>query len=151
MVDTNENEEHESENIRQPDQVITDILIDDPEYDIEYELHRIIHLSMLEFKCKEEQEEQELLRLNIEEIKNITTKFSTIKEKINKMHQIDKINKEIYEDILSYIELHDITYKLYYEVDVTAYNTIFKCINRIRFSTDEIKLLKDLIIIKTLV
>jgi hypothetical protein len=153
-MDANATINEMEENIRQPDQVITETLVYDSfddHYDniTEYdnELNRIINLSTLELKYQEDQEDMQILRLISAERENILHKFSTIKDKINKMYKIDKVNSSIYEDILSYIELHDITHNLYYELEKENYDKIFNCINRLRFTNEEKILLKDLLII----
>ena len=154
-MDANATINEMEENIRQPDQVITETLVYDSfndHYDntTEYdnELNRIINLSTLELKYQEDQEDMQILRLISAERENILHKFSTIKDKINKMYKIDKVNSSIYEDILSYIELHDITHNLYYELEKENYDKIFNCINRLRFTNEEKILLKDLLIMQ---
>ena len=102
----------------------------------------------MELKNQEDQEDMQILRLISAERENILHKFSTIKDKINKMYKIDKVNASIYEDILSYIELHDITHNLYYELEKENYDKIFNCINRLRFTNEEKILLKDLLIMQ---
>ena len=62
------------------------------------------------------------------------------------MYAIDKANSQIYETILSYIELHDIAYILHQELDKESYDIIFNCINRIRLTNEEKQLLATLLI-----
>jgi hypothetical protein len=151
-----DNNNDENENVRQPDQVIVETLIDNDsdfyDYDNEAylfneEINRTINVSMLELKRKEELEELELLRLITEERDTVLQKFSTIKDKINKIYHIDKLNSQIYESVLSYIELYEITYILYNEIDKETYDKIFNCINRIRFTNEEKQSLFDLFIV----
>ena len=156
MNDNNDND-NENVDIRQPDQVITETLINDTSnfYDYDYnneaylyneEINRTLNLSILELKLIEDAEEVELLRLISEERDALLQKFSTIKDKLNKMYTIDKANSQIYETILSYIELHDIAYILHQELDKESYDIIFNCINRIRLTNEEKQLLATLLI-----
>jgi hypothetical protein len=150
-----DNDNDTNENVRQPDQVIVETLIDNAsdfyDYDNEAylyneEINRTINVSMLELKRKEELEELELLRLITEERDTVLQKFSTIKDKINKIYHIDKSNSQIYEIVLSYIELYEITYILHHEIDKQTYDKIFSCINRIRFTNEEKQLFDELFI-----
>lgn len=137
------------ESIRQPDKVIKEILIDDDNiHDSTWEtydnnLERTIHLSMLEFTNKEE---LDIMRVISLETKMVMQKFTTIKDKIEKINKLDKANSEIYELILTYIELHNITYNLHYELECDTYEKCIKCITLMRFTTEEKQLLQELLI-----
>ena len=146
----NDSIEHDSIDIRQPDQVIKETLIDDTDeaYLYNEEINRTINVSIMELKHIEDLEELELLRLITEEKETIMLQFSTIKDKINKMYTIDKINSHVYESILSYIELRVSGYILYQELDKITYNKIMSCINRIRFTAEEKQSLANLLQVK---
>lgn len=108
-------------NIRKPDPIKRDKLIEDTEdsyffqSDLENRQEEIMNRKAIENSIKEYEEEQEkALQLEIEKVKRKSL-FNNVKNYINKFLNIDKDNKELYEIILSKIEL--------YENDLLLYHT----------------------------
>jgi len=124
-------------NIRDPDQVKTEKLIDNIEsiWDANHELNTAIEISKNEFNLLREQKQRE--RQNI---------FRNIKIRLNKIISFDKANLYYYELILSIIEMYELSIIDEYKTPEKEYNNVFKFLQLIRLSNDEIDHLKKLII-----
>lgn len=135
------------DNIRPPDQVKIDRLIDNnfydnsinyiknPIWDTDHEFNKAIEISKNEFNSLQEQQQKE--REN---------KFSHVKTQLNKIILFDKPNLRYYELILSIIEMYEFGVINEYKTYEQEYINIFKFLKTIRLPTDEIEELKKLII-----
>lgn len=124
------------DNIRDPDQVKIESLIDNIEFiwDANHELNTAIEISKNEFNLLREQKQRE--RQNI---------FRNIKIRLNKIISFDKANLYYYELILSIIEMYELSIIDEYKTPEKEYNNVFKFLQLIRLSNDEMDHLKKII------
>lgn len=159
MDNTNE------DNIRDPDPIKIDRLIDDDDfYNInenknpisdnnENDLNTVLEMSKKEFDSKQEKDEQKTIELickNFKEQhqKERQNKFKNIKIQINKIILFDKPNLGFYELILSIIEMYEINVINEYNTNQEVYTSIFNVLKTIRLPIDEVEHLKNIIICK---
>ena len=145
LEDINFNDDHD---IRGPDPVITETLIDDTNYlnndnnNNDNDFDRIMKLSIEEFELNEEKKIQEMIVNNrYENVK----KYNDIKQRLQKVKSYDTINKDIYSTIISIIELYEANFIDTYVLDETSYNNIFALLKTIRLTKEELDLLHALI------
>lgn len=128
--------------IRMPDEVYTDRLID-TRIEEEIEMENIINESILLAEKNNEEKYKEFLD-QIEERKNT---YSTIIHKFKKLSKYDKEIKEIFELIDWIIEYYINMQIEFYTYDKETYDKIFniKLLKQSRFSDYDIELLKVII------
>jgi hypothetical protein len=68
-----------------------------------------------------------------------------VRQKLEKVRCYDISNKEIYETILSIIEMWELCQLEYFETDYNSYEAIYKIIKSVRLTMDEHKFLNELI------
>ena len=68
-----------------------------------------------------------------------------VRQKLEKVRSFDTKNKEIYETILSIMEMWELCQLEYFETDPDSYEAIHKIIKSVRLTVDEYKFLSDLI------
>jgi hypothetical protein len=95
----------------------------------------------------EDEEEQKINKLLIGKKQELIEKYVSIKKKLQKIQGHDVTNKDIYETIISIIEMYEMEYLNIYRLDETSYNNIFKFIKTIRLTKEELALLETLICI----
>lgn len=154
MEQTNNNNDID-DNIRPPDPVIRERLVDygdDDFTDYKYnylepepepDLDQIMKQSLEEFEIAEMQKVQEIL---INERNKMTEKYVNIKNKLKKVQMYDATNKDTYETIITIIEMYELNYIDNYMLDETSCNTIFKLLKTIRLTKEELILLEGLFI-----
>jgi len=154
MMDTsfNYNEEIEEYNyneVRPPDLVTNERLIEYNMNNDEKQLYEALYLSMKEVDNQEKMNEiyeKEIINNFIIETVKRREKFEQFMLKINKLIKLDKDIKEIYEIIepiiYTYCEQHISTW----EVDKETHNKIFKTLSSIRIQPETIILLKTIIL-----
>lgn len=159
MDNTNE------DNIRDPDPIKIDRLIDDDDFhninenknhilrNNEYDLNTVLEISKKEFDTKQQQEEQKTIELickNLkeEQQKERQNKFNNIKIQLNKIILFDKHNLGYYELILSIIEMYEINVINEYKTTQEEYTNIFNVLKTIRLPMTEIDSLKKLFVCK---
>jgi hypothetical protein len=154
------NNNDSDDNIRTPDPIRTDRLIDDysnnfinPILDdkTNYDLDKVLTLSKNEFDKRQEEQEQKAIELiysqmNEEQEKQRKDKFNNIKIQIHKILSFDKTDLYYYELILSIIEMFENGFITEYAMDEKEYTNIFRIIKTIRIPPDEINNLKKLIL-----
>lgn len=138
------------DNIRPPDAVISEQLLEDTRSEYEKQIDEAIYLSFQEIK------EQEILAKKYEEqlvndYNEETSKRKKIFEKflfdLHKVSKIDKEIREIYEIIDPIIESYCFQYIHKCELDVETYKKIFKLINKVRTDKNVVEYLKNIIIL----
>ena len=110
------------------------------------QLKLILELSKNEYISSQEIEEQKEIDTIIEHSNVELDKYNSIKNKLNKILCFDKQNKEIYELILSIIQLYETGYITTYKSTTKEYNNIFVLLKTIRLTNEEEHSLKYLII-----
>ncbi len=150
------------DNIRTPDQVKTDRLIQEDDYindfinpildnNINYDLDTVLELSKNEFNNYQEQQEQKAIELicsqtKEEQEKLRKNKFDNIKIQVNKIILFDRNYLDYYELILSIIEMYELGVINEYKTYEKEYKTIFKLLKTIRLPNEEIENLKKIIL-----
>jgi hypothetical protein len=109
------------------------------------ELKLILELSKNEYISSQEIEEQKEIDTIIQNSNVELDKYNSIKNKLNKILCFDKQNKEIYELILSIIQLYETGYITTYQSTTKEYNKIFALLKTIRLTNEEESSLKSLI------
>lgn len=146
-MDTSFNEIED--NIRPPDEVRSERLLEDTRSDFEKEIDEAIYLSYQETKNQDEinrkYEEQILQEYNneVNRRKEIFTKFIF---DLNRLIKIDKDVKEIYDIIEPIIDSYCLQYFQECELDEITYEKIFKLLSKIRTDKSAVEILKTIII-----
>ena len=152
------NQSENDDNVRPPDPTITEQLIEPDEFSYNYyndnysnnfineydNIDEILKQSLIDF---EEEEEQKMNKLLMAKKQELIEKYVSIKKKLQKIQGHDITNKDIYETVISIIEMYEMEYLNKYMVDETSYNNIFKIIKTIRLTKEEFSLLETLIIV----
>jgi len=155
MNQTNNNDDNDNdyEDIRLPDPVIRERLVDYGDddfanYNYNYleptsdDIDRILKESLEEFELAEEQKIQEMLAIERSEK---AKKYKSIKERLQKIQSYDTSNKDTYGTIISIIELYEADFIESYLLDETSYKNIFKLLKTIRLTKEDLDLLGSLI------
>ena len=151
--------DNNDDNIRAPDPVKMDRLINDntndlinPLFDnkIDYDLNSVLEFSKNEFNNAQEQEEQKAIELICSQIKEDQdklrkNKFDKIKTQLNKIILFDRLHLDYYELVLSIVEMFESGAINEYKTNEVEYNTIFKLLKTIRLPNEEIENLKKII------
>lgn len=146
-MDTSFNEIED--NIRPPDEVRSERLLEDTRSDFEKEIDEAIYLSYQDTKNQDEiyrkYEEQILQEYNneVNRRKEIFTKFIF---DLNRLIKIDKDVKEIYDIIEPIIDSYCLQYFQECELDEITYEKIFKLLSKIRTDKSAVEILKTIII-----
>lgn len=139
-----------NDNIRNPDPIKMDKLIDDfvePLFE-DNQLKEILELSKNEFNNLQDVYEKKIINSLIEETKERSMRFTNIKQKLNKMLVFDKENRDIYENMLSIIEFYIEGYITQYKSNSKEFKQIFDILKTIRLTNEELKCLQNLIVIE---
>ena len=142
------------ENIRPPDNIKREILIEDTSHinENDIQLKEALYLSLQEKSIQEN-----IIKLNnlyeekvkneyINELNKRKGIFYNLLFELNKLIKYDKEIKEIYEIIEPVIDAYCNQYIEYYEIDEITYNKIFKVIGTIRINKDIVDTLKNIFI-----
>ncbi len=137
------------DNIRPPDDVISDQLLEDTRSDYEKEIDEAIYLSYQDVREKQDlskkYEEQVLKEYNEESNKRKKT-FEKLLFDLNKVGKIDKEVREIYDIIEPIIESYCNQYIHKCEFDEETYEKIFKLLGKIRTDKPAVEILKTIIL-----
>lgn len=138
------------DNIRPPDEVKMEQLLEDTRSDFEKEIDQAIYLSFQEIRNQEEiarkYEEQILKDYNEESIKRKQI-FEKFLFDLNKLSRFDKEVRDIYAIIDPIIESYCSQYINNCEIDIDSYESIFKLLDKIRTDKNAIEVLKSIITI----
>lgn len=148
-MDPSFNDQNDFDNIRAPDRVKMETLLEDNRSEFDKQIDDALYLSIQELREKEEiykKYEEELVneysRITIER----REQFRGLLFDLNKLIRYDKDVKEIYNIIEPIIDSYCCQYIKYYEFDEITYNRIFKIIGNLRTHKDNIQLLKTILI-----
>jgi hypothetical protein len=153
----NQPKNNDDDDVRPPDPIITEQLIDPDEFsfnysnnysnnffnDYEEDIDQILKQSLIDF---EEDEEQKMNKLIMNKKHELIEKYVSIKKKLQKIQGHDVTNKDTYETIISIIEMYEMEYLNIYSLDENSYNNSFKIIKSIRLTKEELLLLETLIV-----
>lgn len=156
----NNYDEYDEDNIRPPDSVKKEKLIDDtfvntnninPSANTEYYLNTIIEMSKNEFDSIQEQEEQKTIESICNEMKEQhkkerLNKFDNVKMKLNQILLFDRQNTAYYELVLSIIEMYETNVIHVYNTNLEEHSHIFNILKTIRLPINEIDNLKKIIL-----
>lgn len=145
----NYDEEYEYEEIRPPDEVTHERLIEynTCEYD-DTEINKVLSLSMEEFTNQKKMNdlyEKEIMKNFILETIKRREKFEELLLKMNKLMKFDKDIKETYEIIEPIIYTYCEQYIETCEIDEKTYNKIFKSLSTVRIKSETFQLLQSII------
>lgn len=137
------------EEIRPPDDVVTERLVEDTRCEFQKQMDEALRLSMQEAINQEkiyQAYEDEIVNNYLKETIERREKFEKLLMDINKLIRFDAKMKEVYEIIepiiFTYCEQHIETW----ETDEATYEKIFKNLSTIRTDKSAVELLKTIII-----
>jgi hypothetical protein len=150
-MDNEYNDEYndDSNDIRAPDKIKKEQLLQDNRSEYEKQMDKAMYLSIQEFKKLEEinqKYEEEIINEHIKLINERKDMFRGFLFDLNKLIRFDKDLKEIYEIIEPIIDSYCAQYINEYEIDNVTYDRIFKVIGNIRTNKNAIELLKKILI-----
>ena len=142
------NNEINDDNIRPPDVVVSEQLLEDTRSNFEKEIDEALYLSFQDMREKEDlsrkYEEQILKDYNEETFKRKQI-FEKFLFDLNKISKIDKEIREIYDIIEPIIESYCNQYIHKCEFDEETYEKIFKLLGKVRTDKTALELLKTII------
>lgn len=140
---------YNDDEVRLPDEVIREQLLEDTRSDFEKQMDEAIQLSQQEFREKEQMYtayEQQIL----EEYNNETNKrrqlFAKLLFDLNKIGKIDKEVREIYTIVEPIIDAYCLQYITQYDVDIDTHKKIFDLLSKVRTDQSAIKILRLIIV-----
>jgi hypothetical protein len=148
-MDPSFNEYNDDNNIRAPDSVKVDRLMEDTRSEYDKQIDQAMYLSIQEFKKLEEineKYEEEIINEHIKLINERKEIFRGFLFDLNKLIRHDKDIKEIYEIIEPIIDSYCVNYINQFEIDTLTHDRIFKIIGNIRTDKNAMELLKKIII-----
>ena len=152
-------EDCDAEEVRPPDPVIKERLCE-PNYNANYnteydndeernfvnvtdeDINKILKQSLEEFELAEEKRIKELI---LKERNDRVKKYNDIKQKLLKVQGFDRTNKGIYNIIIPIFELYESDLIDSYALDQTDYVSVFKLLETIRLTKEELDLIHELI------
>ena len=140
----------EYDEIRKPDSVISDQLIEDTRSEFQKQMDEAMYLSLQEIKKYEEsiqEYENELLNQYAEETNKRREIFSSFLFDLNRLIKLDKEVREIYEIIEPIIDSYCGQIIQICELDEATYKKIFNLLGKIRVNKVGLEFLKNIIII----
>ena len=141
--------DNNNDNIRKPDPIIRDKLIDQPfVLSEDDQLKQILEFSKNEFNDSQDIYEKKLIEKQLEETKERSNQCISIKQKLNKMLVFDKENKQVYETVLSVIECYIEGYITQYKMNKEEFDKTFMILKTIRLTNGEFIYLRNLIIME---
>jgi hypothetical protein len=139
----------EEGNIRPPDEVKRETLIEDTRSTFQKEIDVAVYQSIQEHEEYVKQMadfETKIMYESSLETENRTKQFSCLLHDIDKISRFDKQIKEIYNIIEPIIESYCFQLIINYEFDKITYEKIFTTLSTIRTNKKDIELLKTVII-----
>jgi hypothetical protein len=140
--------DNEDDNIRRPDKVKRERLLDDTRSDFERQLDEALYISLQELKESEEKNklyEDEIYSNYLCETTRRRELFRELLFDLRKLIKFDKEIKEIYEIIEPIIESYCGQFIDCFEADEETYNRIFDVLGTIRTNKNNIELCKGII------
>ena len=141
------------DNIRPPDDVVSDQLLEDTRSDYEKQIDEAIYLSCKEMREKQDfsrKYEEQLIKDYNEETNKRKQNFEKFLFDLNKIGKMDKEIREIYDIIEPIIESYCNQYINICELDIDTYEKIFKLLGKVRTDKAAIETLQTIIVIDEL-
>jgi hypothetical protein len=145
----NDYDNSDDEQIRPPDEVVTEQLVEDTRCDFQKQIDEALRLSMQEVINQEKNNqayEDEVINNYLKETTERREKFGKLLMDMNKLIRFDTKIKEIYEIVEPIIDNYCQKYIETWETDEKTYDKIFKTLSTIRTDKTAIELLKTIII-----
>jgi len=139
----------DDEQIRPPDEVIRERLVEDTRCDFQKQMDEALYLSMQEVINQEKinkSYEDEIVNNYLKETTERREKFGKLLMDMNKLIRLDAKIKEIYEIIEPVIFTYCEQHIEFWETDEETYEKIFKNLSTIRTDKIAVELLKSIII-----
>jgi len=137
------------ENVRPPDEVVRERLLQDTRSDFDKELDEVLNLSMREFHQQQimnDQYEEQIKKSFIEEVNKRKNIFQTLLLNLNKLIKFDKEVREIYDIIEPIIDSYCGLFIETCELDKITHNKIFDMLRKIRVNQKAVEILKTIIV-----
>ena len=141
--------EEEENNIRLPDEVKRETLIEDTRSSFQKEIDTAVYQSMLEqeeYANNMTEFETRIMCESSLETDNRKKQFACLLHELDKVSRFDSQIKEIYNIIEPIIESYCFQFIFNYEFDKITYEKIFTTLSTIRTNKKDIELLKTVII-----
>jgi hypothetical protein len=148
-MDASFNDYDNADVIRQPDEVVTERLLEDTRCDFQKQMDEALRLSMQEVINQEKNNqayEDEIVNNYLKETTERREKFVKLLMDIRKLIKFDKKIKEVYEIIDPIIYTYCEQHIEIWETDEETYEKIFKNLSTIRTDKTAIEILKTIII-----
>ena len=111
------------------------------------QVKKAIEISKNEFDIFQDEEDKKNIELiEKEKEKERIAQFQTIRQKLNRMLVLDKVNTRLYENIFTIITLYESGYVTKYNTSEAEVTAFFKLFNSIRLTNEELMSLKQLFI-----
>ena len=139
----------EDDNIRPPDEVVRETLLEDTRSDFEKQLDEAMYLSMQEINQQREinqQYEEQLLKEYADETKRRINLFKNFMSNLTRLSGFDKEVREIYNILDPIIESYCGLYFETCELDGATYDKIFDTLKKIRNDQQAFDTLKTIIL-----
>lgn len=139
----------EDDNIRPPDEVVRETLLEDTRSDFEKQMDEAMYLSMQEMKQQREineQYEEQLLKNYADETKRRINLFKNFMANMTKLCRFDNEVREIYNILDPIIESYCDLYFETCELDGGTYDKIFDTLKKIRNDQQALDTLKTIIL-----
>jgi hypothetical protein len=137
------------DNIRPPDAVLSEQLLDDTRSEFDKDIDEALYLSiqdMRETQDLSKKYEEQLLKDYIEETDKRRKLFEKLLMDLNRISKIDKQTREIYDIIEPIIETYCSQYIHNCELDNETYEKIFTLLGSVRTDKNAIEILKTIIL-----
>lgn len=142
---------YQEDNIRPPDQVVRETLLEDTRSDFEKQIDEAIYLSIQEIDHQREinrEYEEQLLKNFADETKRRIDLFKNFMTNMTKLSKFDREVREIYHILEPIIESYCDQYLNTCELDKGTYDKIFDTLKKIRNDQQALDTLKIIILRK---
>jgi hypothetical protein len=139
----------EEENIRAPDEIVNEQIMEDTRSDFEKQIDEAIYVSTLEmnqYKYSITQYEEQVCKDYTDELDRRTLLFKEFLFNLNKIGKFDKESREIYDIIEPIIESYCGQFIQSCELDEKTYDKIFNTLTKIRNNKIAFNTLKTIIL-----
>ena len=143
--------DYELDNIRPPDNIIREQLVEDNRSEFEKQIDQAIYLSLEDSKKRDklnEDFEKELIKKFNKELIDRKEIFTNFLLDLNRLIRFDKDIKEIYEIIQPIIESYCNQAIEVCEFDKKTYEKIFTTLSTVRTNKESIELLRKIILLE---